>query len=108
MDEIMEPIDEEDYSFEDFWHDKRWVSKKKMAYLAWCAMADLFKVEHRLDNILEFMEESFDPDWSTTDMKPVWEVHDALTYALEHAEFDGEFKDEGYNGDGAQIKDALE
>lgn len=94
MDEIMELIGEEDYSFEEFWHDKRWVSKKKMAYLAWCAISDLLRTEHRLDIILEFMEESFDPDWSTTDMAPVWEVYDAIDYAITHAEFDGEFKDE--------------
>lgn len=94
MDEIVEPIDDENYSFEEFWKDKKWVSKKQMAYLAYEAMCDLFRTEHRIDSILEFMEESFDPDWSTTDMKPVWEVYDALSYALEHAEFDGEFKDE--------------
>ena len=95
--DVVKNIPENDYSFEEFWHDKRWISKKKIAYLAWCAMADLFKVEHRLDKILEFMKESFDPGWSATDMKPVWEVYDALTYALQHAEFDGEFEGDDWN-----------
>ena len=85
---------EEDYNFEEFWHDKKWVSKKKMAYLAWCAMADLFKTEARMREIRDYMDENFSDDWSTTDMAPVWEVYDAIDYAITHAEFDGEFKNE--------------
>lgn len=100
---------EENYSFEEFWRDKKWVSKKRMAHLAYEAMADLFRTEARMKEIRDFMDENFSDDWSTTDMSPVWEVYDALDYAITHAEFNGEFEeDEGYNGDGAQIKDEFE
>ena len=93
MEDIIEEIEEGDYSFEEFWKDKKYVSKKKMAFLAWCTMVDLFKIERRVGDVVDFMEKTFDPDWSTTDMSPVWEVYDALSYTLDHAEFDGEYED---------------
>ena len=91
---------EECYPFEMFFHDKRGLSKKEFAHLAWSAIWDLCRTKERMKDIYKYMDDVFSDEWGITDMMPVWKVKDDLKYAIRHAEFNGEFNesDEDYIG----------
>lgn len=90
--DVRDPRIINDYSFEEYWNDNKDIGKKQLAYLCYQAMCDIFRTEARISDILNFMDGVFKKDWGMTDMKPVWEVYDALQYVYSHMEFNGEFE----------------
>ena len=69
---------EEDYSFEEFWSDVKHDGKKKIAFVAYCAINDLLNTNDGISEIINYMDDTFSGDWSITDMAPVWAVYDML------------------------------
>lgn len=77
---------EENYSFADFWSDIKHDSKKRIAFVAYCAIDDLINTGDKVIEIINYMDNTFSGDWSTTDMAPVWKIYDMLKEVLDATE----------------------